>query len=449
MTALFDRAYSLQATAAILFAGLLIGYTATYNPKYCVLLVGGLALVVVTLLNLTIGIVILTLLSFFERIPALSGAPLSKPLGLVLLAAWLVTVTRSREVRVPLLTRDHPLLSFFLVALVVWGLSSAAWATDPYTTLTSALRLALVVVLFFIIYTAVRTERDLLLVTWAFLAGAFLVSISAIVNGTTVEGRLSGGLLDPNYLAAILASSIVVSSFLLPSSGTTKRLVLLGFIAVYAVALVETQSRGGLIATGVALIVACIVAGPVRTQTIALVVVIVSVGLTYYAVFAPASLKQRVTDVSQQGSASRTDTWQIALHVASDHPLLGAGLGNFPVIESRYIPDSIDLLSAKLVLNTRLVVHNTYFELLAELGVVGFGLFIAVLLSTIAVAWRGIQLMDPRRLKANLAARGLLAGTIGLLVAYIFLSGEYEKQLWLLLGLLATIPNVARSTTAR
>ena len=238
------------------------------------LLVGGLALVVVTMLNLTIGIVMLTLLSFFERIPALSGAPLSKPLGLVLLAAWVVTVTRSREVRVPLLTRDHPLLSFFLVALVVWSISSAAWATDPYATLTSALRLSLVVVLFFIIYTAVRTERDLLLVTWAFLAGAFLVSISAIINGTTVEGRLSGGLLDPNYLAAILASSIVVSSFLLPSSGTTKRLVLLGFIVVYAVALVETQSRGGLIATGVALIVACIVAGPVRTQTIALVVVI-------------------------------------------------------------------------------------------------------------------------------------------------------------------------------
>ena len=46
---------------------------------------------------------------------------------------------------------------------------------------------------------------------------------------------------------------------------------------------------------------------------------------------------------------------------------------------------------------------------------------------------------------ADLVARGLVAGTIGLLVAYIFLSGEYEKQLWLLLGLLATIPTVARS----
>ena len=61
MTALFDRAYSLQASTAVLLAGLLIGYTATYEPKYCVLLVGGLALVVVTMLNLTIGIVMLTL----------------------------------------------------------------------------------------------------------------------------------------------------------------------------------------------------------------------------------------------------------------------------------------------------------------------------------------------------------------------------------------------------
>jgi hypothetical protein len=42
--------------------------------------------------------------------------------------------------------------------------------------------------------------------------------------------------------------------------------------------------------------------------------------------------------------------------------------------------------------------------------------------------------------------RGLLAGTIGMLVGYAFLSAEFEKPLWLLLGLLATVPAVLRDT---
>ena len=36
-------------------------------------------------------------------------------------------------------------------------------------------------------------------------------------------------------------------------------------------------------------------------------------------------------------------------------------------------------------------------------------------------------------------ARGLVAGAIGMFVAYFFLSGQYEKQLWLVLGLLAAV----------
>ena len=40
--------------------------------------------------------------------------------------------------------------------------------------------------------------------------------------------------------------------------------------------------------------------------------------------------------------------------------------------------------------------------------------------------------------------RGLVAGTIGLLAAYVFLSAELEKPLWLVLGLLATVPVLLR-----
>jgi len=283
---------------------------------------------------------------------------------------------------------------------------------------------------------------------WTFLTGAFLVSFAALASGQTVQGRLSGGLLDANYLAAVLASSIVIAGFLLAVSRKSARLVLLVFMLTYLVALVRTESRGGLIAWAAALCAACVVAGPVRTQAIALVTILLAVGIGYYTLAAPASLRQRITNVSAQGSAGRSDTWQIAAHVAAKHPFAGVGLGNFRTVEASYIPGNANLLKAQEVLNVRTVVHNTYLEVLSELGGVGLAIFLGIVVTALATAWNGIGLLRGPALRSSLFARGLVAGAVGLLVAYVFLSGEYEKELWVLLGLLATIPNVARSQLA-
>ena len=43
----------------------------------------------------------------------------------------------------------------------------------------------------------------------------------------------------------------------------------------------------------------------------------------------------------------------------------------------------------------------------------------------------------------ELIARGLLVGLGGMLVASFFLSAEYEKQLWLLVGLCAALGKLA------
>lgn len=431
----------------VVLAAPVIAIAAETKPLYLVLALAALGLVAMAMTNLAFGVAALTLLAFSERLPGVTGITLTKPLGLVLVVSWLAALSR-RDVDVPLLTRDHPVLSYGLFALVAWGAGSAVWAADPGTAIASAVRLALVVVLFFIVYSAVRTPRDLNVVVWSFLLGAFLTSIAALVTGKQVEGRLTAGVLDPNFLAAALASSIVMASFMLTTTRGPTRLLLLGFILTDGVALVLTQSRGGLIAAAVALAVSCVVAGPVRTQAVVIAVMVVSTGLAYYTVLAPASLRQRVADVSAEGSASRTDTWQIALQMSRDHPLLGVGLGNFRVVESRYIPGNLNILRAPEVLKNRLVTHNTYLEVLSELGSVGLILLLGVITAALATAWRGIGLVHNAMIPSSLVARGLVAGTFALLTAYVFLSGEYEKLLWLLLGVLTAIPNAIRATAS-
>jgi hypothetical protein len=45
-------------------------------------------------------------------------------------------------------------------------------------------------------------------------------------------------------------------------------------------------------------------------------------------------------------------------------------------------------------------------------------------------------------------ARGFLVGILGMLAAFVFISAQYEKQLWLLLAVAAALLTVARRSAA-
>jgi O-antigen ligase len=300
-------------------------------------------------------------------------------------------------------------------------------------------------VLLFIAYSTVRRRRDLHVLAWACLAGASVTSVYALATGATAQGRLTGGIVNPNFFAAQLIVAVLLAGFMLATVRGWARLVLVAMEGIFCVAFVLTESRGGLFGAGVALGVAVLVAGRLRARAVALVLVAIALALVYYVEFAPATLQQRITQVSAQNSAGRSDEWSLALRMAENHPFEGVGLGNFPVLEPSYTTTSIDLLKVRYALQN-LVVHNTYLEILAELGFVGLILFIGALSGVLRGARRGITRLDLLGdTSTSYLVRGLVAGVAGLLTAYFFGSAEYEKTLWLLLGLLVAIPAALRS----
>ena len=332
---------------------------------------------------------------------------------------------------------------------MVWSVASLIWATDSSVAYADATRLAQVILLMFVINSATRTTRDLSILMWSFLVGAVASAAYSVGSGSYgPAGRLSG-IFDPNFFAAELAAAMLFAGFMLavPRRPLT-RLVLLGFLGIYAVAFVLTESRGGLVALGVAAIAAAVLAGPVRARAIAVLLVVSAIAVVYYADIAPTRVRERITNVSAQASAGRADEWRIALRIAADRPLLGAGLGNFTVVEPSYAARNINLLRVEYAVRYRLEAHNTYLNLVSELGLVGLGLFLALIGLVITAAMRGIRsLARVGDIEGELLARGLMCGTIGVLAAYFFLSGQYEKQLWLLLGVLTAIPTIARAAT--
>ena len=77
----------------------------------------------------------------------------------------------------------------------------------------------------------------------------------------------------------------------------------------------------------------------------------------------------------------RINAWEFAFNVAKDRPLVGAGNRAFlPDLFARYAPDPDNVHDA----------HSIYFEILAEHGFVGFGLF--MLLGWFA--WRSCSLVS-------------------------------------------------------
>jgi putative inorganic carbon (HCO3(-)) transporter len=433
----------LAAPIVLAVAGL-----AAVSPMLALVLALGVIVVAVTLSNLVWGVALLTFLTFLEGVPGLDGVVIAKPLGLVLVFSWALTIVSSGD-SVPFLPRDHGLLTALLVSFTGLGCVSAAWALDSGAAISASIRLITVVALVLVVYSAVRTPRDLRLVASAFVAGTFTVTVISLANGNSIAGRLSaGGAFDPNYLAAVLVAAIALAAFMLSGALPGERLALIVALGTFGVALILTGSRGGLVAAAVVLVVGVFAAGPLRGRAVAIGLIVIAAGLAYYLVLLPPELRDRVSNVSTTSSSGRTDEWQIALHMAGDHPIVGVGIGNYPISQIAYVTSQINLQKVDYVRNEGLIAHNTYLEVLAEMGIVGLSLLVAIMGYALVQGWRAIGVATTRSGRTTAIMRGLFVGMVGLMTAYVFLSGQYQKRLWLLLGLLVALPNVARAARA-
>jgi O-antigen ligase len=108
----------------------------------------------------------------------------------------------------------------------------------------------------------------------------------------------------------------------------------------------------------------------------------------------------------------------------------------------------VNLPDVRLIVDTPKVAHNTYIGVWADLGVVGLVLFAAVVLASLGLSRRAALLFARAGdTDLELLSRAVVIALIGMLTAFVFLSGEYEKQLWLLLGLSIALHALARRRT--
>ena len=436
VTWLLSTAALLTATAA----GSLIAASIPLGVAFVAAICVGLLVAV----NLPVALAVWVGVLFVRHLPAASVGPTL--VALLVAFGWLATL-RARRSALAALVERHGRLLALLGGMVLWATLSLLWSKDPENAGAELWQWYVVALVFLVVATTVSTPAQTRLILWGFVLGAVASVVVGIAGGglesssdaieraTATEGRLQGGSADPNVLAAGLIPAVALAGGLM--AGDRRVLVrggLLVLLALLTIGFAATQSRGGLVAAAAASVATLVVfRGKARLYAVAVTALILGAGTLWFAAYPGAW--ERLTSFDDGGNG-RSDLWHVASRMAEDHPLAGVGLGDFTVRSAEYVREPGSLEFVRLIAERPHAVHNTYLQLQTELGILGLGLFLAVVAACMAAAWRAASLLDAAGDSAMaVIARTVLLAQFAMLVAGLFISSSTDERLWVLLAL--------------
>jgi O-antigen ligase len=194
------------------------------------------------------------------------------------------------------------------------------------------------------------------------------------------------------------------------------RMVCRGYLPVAIVALGLSGSRGGMIATMIALLIV-----PLSMQNLTpgkLVTAIAMLGVSggLAIAYTPETLIERLgstgTEVTSGGLSGRLKLWKAGLRAYEEHPVFGYGSGYFKTAITPILGTASQ------------VAHNSYISILVEQGVVGWTLYMSMLL----MVFLAVMAQPPPERRFGLV---LLAT---LLTAMLPLTWEDRRPTWFVLS---------------
>jgi putative inorganic carbon (HCO3(-)) transporter len=435
----------------IITAALVLTYAAYLSPLALAVMVGGL---VFGLAAMRFRPLLLAVLFLLPINPYLSWDLPVKDLGtLVRLSLFVgVLIARQRSGESPWawlfsgwVTRV--ILGYFTIAV----LASVVFNPPNLSVARELMRFVSYLCFYYTVVDWVRTENDFKAVVntlmfstigatifgfYQYMIGDYSSLYDALypiqeeaLKNPPFEGRITSFLSHYNSLAGYLNMVIpfAVASALKARDEFTRVAGQICFVMA-SMAMVLTQSRGGLLAYVAVLVMSAYYLAPdrkARRRWIAAILITCFVGgILIGLVFT------RLAGVDQFTEITRLGIWAGAGLIFLSHPIAGIGYGNFKTVltETIRVPEGF-MLDA----------HNLYMELLAETGILGFFAFL-VLAGT--VMRRAIRMYSQSRSVMDaVVSFGVATAVMSVMahgaVDYLFHnSPQFAALFFLLLGLL-------------
>ncbi|HLP39927.1 MAG TPA: O-antigen ligase family protein [Fibrobacteria bacterium] len=328
----------------------------------------------------------------------------------------------------PAWTLFHLEVAIFLVWILICAIVS------PYPTAWEGMRkVAVYLIPMGIIAFMVQTVRDM---EWVSATLMFSVGIWAAAAGIlgpfhgsypylAIEG---GQMSDNNEVAAATVGYLPFCiHFIFHYSGRFRlpvRLAILGLFLVSLSSIAFSQSRGAAVATGTLAVFFLTLISKHKIRD-TLVLVLFSAGALY---FAPDSFWERMGTINigveqtEASASNRMALMKAAWEGTLDNPIFGMGPycwldGYAQYIDDRHNP------------------HDVWLKCSVEIGLVGLGLFLAIISTVLACMWRVRQLaMKADDARGASMAMAVMASIIGVSIALSFLSQPYWEYFWAILA---------------
>jgi O-antigen ligase len=414
------------------------------------------------ILMLCLAVVLTTLA--FGTVHGWSLAAFQLSAGLVFVL-WMLDALRTGALRVSRNLLQLPLVGLFAVGLVqLLPLGAGGALTfDPNATRVALTQIAGLTIYFGAALAFVDSPRRLRLVTRLVVIFGFLLAVYGLMqhfaNPATIfwvrepkQAQPFGPYVNRHHFAGYMELTLAVPLGLLFAGAVAReRMLLYGFAAaIMAVALIMTNSRGGVLSMVAEIVFLSLVAATalrrqrrseedratraraalVRVGLGFVLIITVVLGALYFG--GEEALSRLVGTVnSDDPTTGRAHFWSGTVDIIKDHPLLGTGLGAFSDSYTRY-----DTGNGLYRLEQA---HNDYLQILSDAGVVGALLGLAFVALLFWTALRRMQSHD--RFRRGVAL-GALSGCAGVLVHSFFdftLHTTANALCFLVLAALATV----------
>jgi O-antigen ligase len=346
-----------------------------------------------------------------------------------------------------------------MLAFLAWGALSISWSEDPSSTVVNLTRYLLNFSLVVITYSALTRRRDVEGMYYVWLAGITVTAAYGFLHpasGSIESGRLESTVGDPNELAAVLVTGIVLalSVAITAKRSPLLRLTALGVASLALFSFVFTGSRGGIVALGAALIAAWLMAGKGRRAGATLAIAALAVtAVVFFSAFAPQSVRDRVSQTvpgQTETKEGRSTVWAVGWRMVEANPIHGVGLGSFQTSSIHYVLAPGTLERADQIIDTPKVAHNIYLQAFAELGIVGLLMFLGLLGFPLYCAIKATRnFVRKKDFEMEIMSRALVVALAAYLTADFFLSNEFSKLLWILLAMGPVMLAVSKRTDER